>query len=172
MTLSAFAEVHARSDYSFSLSSWRQMAEGKSGALFGLCGALVSLLVEEPELADRFDAMGRHLGVAFQIADDIDDLSGDVPADLRDGNPSFPILAASHAAPALRQRLQERAPLAALAAEIRASPTLASARRAIQREVTDARLALGSAAEHPALSDVWEWAGQLGASAAPERAVG
>ena len=57
-------------------------------------------------------AFGRHLGVAFQIADDLKDLSGSEPgkpqfADLRSRTPSLPIVLAAAADEALRRRLKD-----------------------------------------------------------------
>lgn len=89
MTRAAHLEVIGRKG-GMDLPMWREMAEGKSGALFGLCGKLVALLRDDEALAERFDRCGRHLGVAFQIADDLVDENDE---DARMHNPSFPRLA-------------------------------------------------------------------------------
>lgn len=173
MTRAAFAEVRARGDYAFPLAAWREMAEGKSGALFGLSGALLALLAGDDDLASRLDEMGRHLGVAFQIADDLDDLDGTELPDLRDGNPSYPVLLAAHADPSLQRRLSSAVPasLPALAAEIRASGAIAQSRRAIALEVSRARAVVGPAADHLALRELWSWASQLGGAHSFEQAA-
>ena len=134
MTVAAFAEVNARGVATFPIEQWRRMAEGKSGALFGLSGARVALAAGEGKLAEQLDTMGRHLGVAFQIADDLDDLQGDAS----EGNPSFPLLLQAQGATP-----QE---------------ALITSQQAITHEIDSARLALGAAATHPALAEVWSWA--------------
>ena len=71
MTRAAIAEVEARGNLSLSLERLRYIAEGKTGSLFGWCGSAAATLAGTPEAAERFDRFGRRLGVAFQIADDI-----------------------------------------------------------------------------------------------------
>lgn len=164
MTTAAFAEVEARRNVDLSLPAWRRIAEGKSGALFGASAALIGLLAGDPVLADKLDRMGRHLGIAFQIADDVADLSGDDMqsplSDLRDGNPSFPLLVAAAQSPQLAQRMREARPetLAQLSADIRESEAIDVAQQAIAHEIASARLAAGAAAAHRALADIWTWA--------------
>ncbi len=137
MTVAAFAEVNARGDSRFPIEQWREMAEGKSGALFGLSGALIALYAGETKLAEQLDAMGRHLGIAFQIADDLDDVEGDA----KEGNPSFPLLIHAQGA-----TLQE---------------ALRTSQQAIAHEIDSARLVLGHTANHPALAEVWAFAEAL-----------
>jgi octaprenyl-diphosphate synthase len=73
------------------------MAEGKTGALFGWCGRAAAGLSARADLVEPFGKFGRHLGVAFQLADDLKDLVGADKgkprfADLKNRNPSMPIL--------------------------------------------------------------------------------
>lgn len=91
--------------------AYRTMAERKTGALLGCAAALGALLGgAPPATADALDRAGRHLGVAFQIVDDILGLWGDpavtgkpVHADLRERKKTFPVLAAlDTAGPAAR----------------------------------------------------------------------
>ncbi|MFF3965831.1 polyprenyl synthetase family protein [Streptomyces griseorubiginosus] len=81
---------------------YRVMAEGKTGALLGCATALGALLGGAPP-ADvaALDRAGRHLGVAFQIVDDVLGIWGDplvtgkpVHGDLRERKKTFPVLAA------------------------------------------------------------------------------
>ncbi|CAM5542471.1 hypothetical protein SCANM63S_08931 [Streptomyces canarius] len=81
---------------------YRAMAEGKTGALLGCAAALGATLGGAPrDTADALDRAGRHLGVAFQLVDDVLGIWGDpavtgkpVGGDLRERKKTFPVLAA------------------------------------------------------------------------------
>ncbi|MFF4575162.1 polyprenyl synthetase family protein [Streptomyces sp. NPDC001410] len=81
---------------------YRAMAEHKTGALLGCAAALGATLGGAPEpVVTALDRAGRHLGVAFQLVDDVLGLWGDPavtgkPAggDLRERKKTFPVLAA------------------------------------------------------------------------------
>jgi geranylgeranyl diphosphate synthase type I len=81
---------------------YRAMAEGKTGALLGCAAALGALLGgAPPATVAALDRAGRHLGTAFQIADDVLGIWGDpavtgkpVHADLRERKKTLPVLAA------------------------------------------------------------------------------
>ncbi|MEU4038088.1 polyprenyl synthetase family protein [Streptomyces collinus] len=81
---------------------YRVMAEHKTGALLGCALALGAALggASGPDVA-ALDRAGRHLGVAFQLVDDVLGLWGDpavtgkpVGGDLRERKKTFPVLAA------------------------------------------------------------------------------
>ncbi|WP_432176469.1 polyprenyl synthetase family protein [Streptomyces sp. Tue6028] len=84
------------------VAEYEGMAEGKTGALLGAALALGAQLAGAPgEMALVLDRAGRHLGLAFQIADDLLGIWGDpavtgkpVRGDLRQGKKTFPVLAA------------------------------------------------------------------------------
>jgi octaprenyl-diphosphate synthase len=59
-----------------------RIADGKTGALFGLCGYLAGLAAGDKDAAQRLMRAGRHAGRAFQIRDDIDDLEEDIANDV------------------------------------------------------------------------------------------
>lgn len=79
-----------------------QVAEGKTAALFrwamaagGKCGGL------SPEQCSELEEYGSHLGVAFQVIDDLLDLTGDTQTtgkalftDLREGKMTYPLILA------------------------------------------------------------------------------
>ncbi|MEQ4722729.1 polyprenyl synthetase family protein [Nonomuraea sp. B19D2] len=83
------------------ISEYTAMAAGKTGGLLGAAAAAGVALGGAPEVADRMWGMGRDLGVAFQIADDMLGIWGDpritgkpVYSDLRRDKKTFPVLAA------------------------------------------------------------------------------
>jgi geranylgeranyl diphosphate synthase type I len=81
---------------------YRAMAENKTGALLGSSAALGAVLGgTAPGAATALDRAGRHLGVAFQIVDDVLGIWGDpavtgkpVHGDLRERKKTFPVLVA------------------------------------------------------------------------------
>ncbi|MGV4983764.1 polyprenyl synthetase family protein [Streptomyces sp. NRAIS4] len=81
---------------------YRAMAEGKTGALLGCAAALGALYGGAPEATvGALDRAGRHLGVAFQLVDDVLGIWGDpdvtgkpVGGDLRERKKTYPVLAA------------------------------------------------------------------------------
>lgn len=83
-------------------AEYRAMAEHKTGALLGCAAALGAELAGAPEsTVAALDRAGRHMGVAFQVADDLLGIWGDpavtgkpVHRDLRQRKKTFPVLAA------------------------------------------------------------------------------
>ncbi|MET9761035.1 polyprenyl synthetase family protein [Streptomyces sp. NPDC006372] len=81
---------------------YRAMAEHKTGALLGCAAALGATLGgAAPETVAALDRVGRHLGIAFQIVDDVLGIWGDprvtgkpVHGDLRERKKTFPVLVA------------------------------------------------------------------------------
>ncbi|MBV7699785.1 polyprenyl synthetase family protein [Streptomyces sp. TRM70350] len=83
-------------------AEYRAMAEHKTGSLLGAALALGALLGgAPPAMVAALDRAGRHLGVAFQVVDDVLGIWGDpvvtgkpVLADLRERKKTFPVLLA------------------------------------------------------------------------------
>ncbi|WP_433447896.1 polyprenyl synthetase family protein [Streptomyces sp. CA-142005] len=81
---------------------YRSMAEGKTGALLGCAAALGAVLGgADAATAGALDRAGRHLGIAFQLVDDVLGIWGDpavtgkpVGGDLRQRKKTYPVLAA------------------------------------------------------------------------------
>ena len=75
------------------------MAEGKTGALIAACGVVGALMSgADSEVIGSLQRYGRHVGVAFQLADDLLGIWGDprltgkpVFSDLRAGKKSLPV---------------------------------------------------------------------------------
>lgn len=83
MTRAAVIELDARTvlpEPRAGLALWREMALGKTGALFGLCGSLMACAAGVDVAAK--DALRRGLealGLAFQLIDDLGDVAGTDP---------------------------------------------------------------------------------------------
>jgi octaprenyl-diphosphate synthase len=112
MTRAAIAEVQARGNLELPLSAHRAIGEGKTGSLFGFCGRAVALLAHNDEAARRFDAFGRRIGIAFQMADDVRDVTGTDEgkpqyADLSSRTPNLPVLLACAKDAKLKRRINE-----------------------------------------------------------------
>ncbi|BBC91193.1 polyprenyl synthetase family protein [Streptomyces griseofuscus] len=84
------------------VEEYRATAEAKTGALLGCACALGALLGgADEDTAEALDRAGRHLGIAFQLVDDVLGIWGD-PAvtgkptggDLREGKKTYPVLSA------------------------------------------------------------------------------
>lgn len=87
-------------------SDYMRVIENKTAILFeaaAQCGAILAHPGEETE--DAFRLFGRHLGIAFQLVDDVLDYAGDTESlgknvgdDLAEGKPTLPLVyAMSHA---------------------------------------------------------------------------
>ena len=177
MTVAALVEIEARGDAAFDEARWRAMAAGKTGVLFGLCGAAAGFAAADAGRGARFFAAGVHLGVAFQIADDVEDLPGG--DDVKERNPSFPVVAAAARSERVRGLLLEawssdRAPDAAqidlLSREVMKAGGLRTALDAARLEVEHARRAFGPDGRHATIAAVLGWADALVERAAQEAA--
>nr|WSY49313.1 polyprenyl synthetase family protein [Streptomyces sp. NBC_00886] len=141
---------------------YRAMAEGKTGALLGCAASLGAALGgAPPTTVDALDRAGRHLGIAFQLVDDVLGIWGDpavtgkpVHGDLRERKKTFPVLAALSAPgarhlAALLESGTEPAMAAALIEEAGGrTATLAEARRhiaAVETALAGVPLASGPA---------------------------
>ncbi len=126
LTRAVYTELEARGGALMQVQDWTRMAEGKSGALFGLAARAPAVVAGAMSAGARLDVFGRQLGLAFQIADDVLDLvegTGELAyADLREGNPSLPCILAATLQPSIEARLHDvrrgLAPAAPLAKEI------------------------------------------------------
>lgn len=187
MTRAVAFELATRRRTDVALDEWRAMAEGKTGALFGCAAWLVAAGAGDLVRAERLDRALRHLGVAFQIADDVDDLALDSRAagpsetpllDLRDGNPSLPVLLAAHASDATRTTLAtawsdgtvpDPSTLAALAERVLRSGALERSRAMLDEEIGAARALLAPELDAgvPELVAIFAWAESLASATHP-----
>jgi geranylgeranyl pyrophosphate synthase len=110
MTRAALAEVQARGHLEAGLTAWESIALGKTGELFAWCGRAAAHLAADPDALERFGRCGRHLGMAFQLGDDLVDLleetSGkDRYSDIRTRSLSYPLLTAVATSVPVRENL-------------------------------------------------------------------
>ncbi|MDA0633108.1 polyprenyl synthetase family protein [Nonomuraea sp. MCN248] len=97
----AFEDRPWRGPGAVTVDEYTEMTLGKTGGLLGAAAATGVVLGGGAELAPRMWRMGRELGVAFQLADDILGIWGDptvtgkpADSDLRRGKKTYPVLAA------------------------------------------------------------------------------
>lgn len=172
MARAAVREVEVRGDASLSSTGWREVAMGKTAALFGLCGFAAGMLSGDLGRARRFESATRSLGMAFQMQDDLGDLvdqNQDRYNDIKERNPSLPVLLACEENPALSARfaqLWSSLPVTAEGARGLGEAVLDTGAvdrtlDAILRDVADARAALAPDAGHPAVDLIWAFAESL-----------
>ncbi|MBM75996.1 MAG: polyprenyl synthetase, partial [Proteobacteria bacterium] len=112
MTRATMLESHLRGSTTLTKQQWLYIARGKTASMFRWCGRSAAFLGNDPEAAEKFGVFGDHFGIAFQMADDLLDVqysgSGKTPfADIRNKNPSYPILLAMQRDPNFRLNLIE-----------------------------------------------------------------
>lgn len=180
MTRSILHEVTSRGKTDLARSDWEEIAEGKTGALFGWCGAAPALTGDYADLADRLDTCGRRLGIAFQLADDLKDLvdidAGKDPfADLRNGHPSYPVICALDEDATLHEDLEHlwadleatdgsasgTPSVESIASRILETDAIDETRDRVRREVDRALEALGDHTETAGGAQIVEWAERL-----------
>ncbi len=124
MTVASMREVSSIGNFAIERGEWTKIAEGKTASLMSWIGYSAGLLAENHDASTRFDRACHHLGVAFQIADDLHDVtetdSTKIPfADLRNGNPSIVTLEAIKRAPEMLTALmKEELPMSQNRAEM------------------------------------------------------
>jgi len=171
MTKAAIAEVEARGNLDLQLQNLRAIAEGKTGSLFGWCGLGAAIVGADPQAGKCFDGFGRRLGIAFQMADDIRDVTGTDEgkpqyADIQSKTPSLPILLAVQKDAKLRRRFQEAWGFPTVSAEkarelgtaLLCTGALDEAVVQMEAELTSAVDALGKYASAPGGAQLVGWA--------------
>jgi octaprenyl-diphosphate synthase len=87
-------EIELHDDANATADEMLSIADGKTGALFALCGYLAGLAANDLAAAERLAHVGRLMGRVFQIKDDIDDLEEDTA----NGTPTLSRVVGSQAA--------------------------------------------------------------------------
>jgi octaprenyl-diphosphate synthase len=171
MTRGTIAELEGRGDLDMPLERMRFIAEAKTGALFGWCGLAAATLADDAEARPRLGQFGRKLGVAFQIADDVRDLTaGDK------GKPPFadlaPLLLAARRDAAVRRRIQDawafgsmtQERLRELGAAVLGTGALEEAVQKMKEEISAAVELFHPYADTPGGAELVGWAHQLAAA--------
>lgn len=170
MTLCAgeLLQLHHRGDFSIDEPTYFEIVQRKTASLIAAACELGSRQsrLAEPGHPRRFHDFGLTLGVAFQIQDDLLDLTGaaslvgkPVRKDLEMGKLTLPLIHhLATASPLRRGRTldallaQDRAPMApaALLAALEETGSVQHARAAAERLVADGKACLDDVAESPA----------------------
>jgi octaprenyl-diphosphate synthase len=174
MTRGVMAEVLARGRVELPLAHWRAIVDGKTGSLFGWCARSAARLVGEDEAAEGFGTCAGHLGVAFQLADDLLDLQHlgtgkDAFSDILNREPTFPILVGAGRSDDVRRevtRLWNAPRVSAAEAEALGRAVLATGAGAetvgrLRAEVAAALAALGPYAKRPGGREIVFWSQEL-----------
>ncbi|MFN0061085.1 MAG: polyprenyl synthetase family protein [Myxococcaceae bacterium] len=173
MTRATMAEVEARNDLDVPIDRFRAICEGKTGSLFAYCGSAAAILGDDKDAQSRFSAFARHLGVAFQFADDVLDLTGQDAkkpqyADLRSRTPSLPVLIAAKDA-SLRRSIRDLWGFGSMSDErvrevgeaILASGAVGTAAKKVNAEIALAQDALRPLSSRVGVDELLSWATQL-----------
>ncbi|MCL2011374.1 MAG: polyprenyl synthetase family protein [Cystobacterineae bacterium] len=174
MTHAAIAEVEARGNLLLSIEQLQHIAEGKTGALFGWCGVAASILAENASAEVKLNAFGRKLGVVFQMADDVKDITGADEgkpqfADIQSKTPSLLVLLAAQRNPAVMKRFKEawgfptvtRERTRELGLAVMCSGVLDEATELMEREMEAAFKLLGEYAQTPSGARLVLWTKQF-----------
>lgn len=162
MTHSLVLEVQSRAQTDVSEATWRAIADGKTGILFGWCGSTPAMHAGKSDIAERFHRCGHHLGVAFQLADDLKDLTGaDLGkhrfTDIRTRTPAYPLVWAMGASQEIRARFEtlwadgeiSEADVESAGQQLLESGALEATQTALRLEIDSALEALGEYASRP-----------------------
>ncbi|MEL6341736.1 MAG: polyprenyl synthetase family protein [Myxococcota bacterium] len=185
MSRAAMLEVHVRNRTDLDPKQWRYIAAGKTGAMFRWCGRTAAFLAEDDEALERFSIFGDRFGVAFQMADDLKDLMGgdigkDRFADIRNGNPSYPLALAMRSSGALRDALDEAwsrdrtlemDELERLGQMVVDTGVLEQTHQDLGEEIVAAIDALGPYRDKPGCAEMATWATMMWRSFSMEKAV-
>ncbi|QDG54404.1 polyprenyl synthetase family protein [Persicimonas caeni] len=183
MTRGVVLEVQSRGQTDVTDETWRSIADGKTGILFGWCGWAPAMLAGKPDVAERFHRAGHHLGVAFQIADDLKDLTGadkgkDRFVDIRTRTPAFPLVWAMSRSEMVRDRLTDLwtsdktlsdEEIHAAGALVLESGALEATKEALRVEIDAALDALGEYAQRPGGREIAGFAMHLRTLLEPEQ---
>jgi geranylgeranyl pyrophosphate synthase len=165
MSRASILEISNRGTLELGTLGWQRVALGKTAELFGWCCAAPAVLAGNDAEAERYRNGGKHLGLAYQLADDLSDLlpqptGKDRFADLVERTPSYPLLIGAAASRVVRDGIgalwagPRVDPLAAatLGEQLLSMGVADLTRVAIDQELAAARVAFG-AVEGPLLVD-------------------
>jgi len=132
---------------SATIEDYLEIITRKTASLFETGARTAAHLAGAPEeTVDALARCGLHVGLAFQMVDDLLDVTGtenhlgkEVGIDLRDGNPSLPVILSLPHDPEVRRLFQQQelsvADLATFLARLRQSPHTPQAREMAMEQV-------------------------------------
>ena len=174
MSRSAMLEIQARDSGDWDVDDWNEIARGKTAALLAWATKTPAIIAERPELEERIERCGHHLGMAFQMMDDVHDIRacqnpGELPEDLTEANPSLPVALARQHNPAIDDALRALwsdadagdEQVRDIGRQIAASGAVADTIERIDHQLDCAIDALGKLANEPGARKILSWSEQL-----------
>jgi geranylgeranyl pyrophosphate synthase len=155
LTEGEMLQARFRRNPTVTVHDYAEIVERKTAVLFATGARTAAHLAgADAALVEHLATAGRHLGMAFQMQDDLLDVDGTTAhtgkpqgLDLRDGNPSLPIVLGLQVDARLRALFAQPGPSADDIVEgltrLRASGILGTVRRHIERELAAGLEALG-----------------------------
>ena len=145
---------HFRRNAAVTVDDYMEIITRKTASLFSTGARAGAYLAHaDGELVDAMSKCGFHVGLTFQMIDDVLDIDSSegrlgkpIGIDLRDGNPSLPIVLAVQTDPEVRRVFESPEPtepdIAGALLRIRRSPVLDSVRQLALKHANSAREAL------------------------------
>jgi octaprenyl-diphosphate synthase len=107
-------QLRGRASLDLSEATYERVVQGKTASLFAwACRSGARAAHGDERVAGALGAYGAHVGVAFQIVDDLLDLIGDpkvtgksLLGDVREGKPTLPLLRATARDPSILERVR------------------------------------------------------------------
>lgn len=182
MTHAAIFEVESRGVADLSYRSWESIALGKTGILFGFCGAASAIFAGDHQAREDLMNVGERLGVAFQLADDLADIRTDTNknafADIRQRNPSSLLALAAESSADFKRALGDawaahttevpQALVLSLVDQLNKCGAPERLRERLMKELVVAREVLARYASRPGISHVETWTHLLAQNAGIE----
>lgn len=144
-------ELQALRDFGRTQAAYFEAVEGKTAGMFWLAANLGGLLGgADPVAKGALALYGEALGIAYQIIDDVLDLTGDQKGmgkpygnDLKNGNYTLPVIYALEECPELSDLLQSDAAVDAVVGSIRDTSAIQRAGAEARRWIEKAKGAVG-----------------------------
>ncbi|HWP65598.1 MAG TPA: polyprenyl synthetase family protein [Candidatus Limnocylindria bacterium] len=156
LTEGEMLQARFRRNPAVTLGDYHEIVDRKTAVLFATGARTAAYLAgADGTTVELLERAGHHLGMAFQMQDDLLDVDGSLAAtgkplglDLRDGNPSLPIVLGIAADPELRALFALPAPNPAQIDDairrLRAAGVLETVREKVARELADGMAALAA----------------------------
>ncbi len=114
MTIAASIEYNERGNVDASIQDWTNIALGKTAHLFSWCTTTPSILKDsDQKISSLFEEVGKNLGLAFQLADDIkdffasDSLGKLLYSDIQNQNTNYVLIKAMEESPDIKSKIKK-----------------------------------------------------------------